>query len=139
MLPFCSFFNEKMNKKQKTFANYSKQTLEKKWAGLARCANPSILFRSRQEKGLQMKALTTHLKCMQLIKYHILKYSVDEETSYIYGHIYMKRGNAILFFNELCRGQQGRHVVGFTKSEKRMGEMNRKNTEKPNNTGQRSH
>ena len=33
----------------------------KKWAGLARCANPSILFRSREKKGLQMKALTTHL------------------------------------------------------------------------------
>ncbi len=33
-----------------------------------------------------MKALTTHPKCMQLIKYHILKFSVDEETSYIYGH-----------------------------------------------------
>ena len=49
----------------------------KKWAGLARCANPSILFRSREKKGLQMKALTTHLKCMQLIKFHIMKYSVD--------------------------------------------------------------
>ena len=28
--------------------------------------------------GLQLKSLTTHLKCMQLVKYHILKYSVDE-------------------------------------------------------------
>ena len=36
----------------------------KKWAGLARCANPSILYRSREKKGLQMKALTTHLKCI---------------------------------------------------------------------------
>ena len=34
-----------------------------------------------------MKALTTHLKCMQLVKYHILKYSVDEETNYVYGHM----------------------------------------------------
>ena len=38
----------------------------KKWAGLARCANPSILYRSREKKGLQMKALTAHLKCMQM-------------------------------------------------------------------------
>ncbi len=42
----------------------------KKWAQLTRCANPSIFFRSGEKKGLQMKALTTHLKCMQLIKYH---------------------------------------------------------------------
>ena len=34
-----------------------------------------------------MKPLTTHLKCMQLIKFHIMKYSVDEETSYVYGHM----------------------------------------------------
>ena len=34
-----------------------------------------------------MKALTSHLKCMQLIKFHIMKYSVDEETSYVYGHM----------------------------------------------------
>ena len=59
----------------------------KKWAGLARCANPSILYRRREKKGLQMKALTTHLKCMQLVKYHILKYSVDEETNYVYWHM----------------------------------------------------
>ena len=34
-----------------------------------------------------MKALETHLKSMQLIKFHIMKYSVDEETSYVYGHM----------------------------------------------------
>ena len=105
----------------------------KKWAGLARCANPSILFRSREKKGLQMKALTTHLKCMQLIKFHIMKYSVDEETSYVYGHMLarlkgkknwngakeLEERERHLFFNELCRGQQGRHGVGFVKGEKR--------------------
>ena len=36
----------------------------KRWAGLPKCANPSILYRKRENKGLQLKALTTHLKCM---------------------------------------------------------------------------
>ena len=112
----------------------------KKWAGLARCANPSILFRSREKNGLQMKALTTHLKCMQLIKFHIMKYSVDEETSYVYGHMLsrlkgkknwngakeLEERERHLFFNELCRGQQGRHGVGFVKGEKRMQKMSKK-------------
>ena len=35
----------------------------KKWAGLARCANPSILYR-REKKG-RLKALTTHLMAQQ--------------------------------------------------------------------------
>ena len=55
--------------------------------GLARRANPSILYRSSEGKGLQMKALTTHLKCMQLVKYHILKYSVNEETNYVWAYV----------------------------------------------------
>ena len=35
-----------------------------------------------------------------------------------------------LFFNELCRGQQGRHGVGFIKGEKRVQEMNKKELRK---------
>ncbi len=87
----------------------------KRWAGLPKCANPSILYRKRDNKGLQLKALTKHFKC----KYHIMKYSVDEETrQFIYGHIQQrqrgkKQWNGVkelherelhLFINELCRG-----------------------------------
>ena len=88
-----------------------------------------------------MKALTTHLKCMQVVKFHIMKYSVDEETNYVYGHLLerleekknwngakeLEERERHLFFNELCRGQQqGRHGVGYIKGEKRLKEMNKK-------------
>ena len=43
----------------------------KRWAGLPRGANPSILYRKRENKGLQLKALTTHLKCMHVVKYQL--------------------------------------------------------------------
>ena len=116
----------------------------KKWTGLAKCANPSILYRSREKKGLQLKALTTHLKCMQLVKFHILKYSVDEETQFVYGHMMerlrgKKNWNGVkeledrerhLFVNELCRGQHSRCGVGYLKSEKRLAEMDRKDHRK---------
>lgn len=113
----------------------------KKWTGLARCANPSILYRRRDKKGLQLKALTSHLKCMQLIKYHILKYAVDRDTQYVYGHMLGRLGekknwNGVkeleererhLVFKDLCRGGQiGRQGVGFSKGEKRLGEMSKK-------------
>ncbi len=55
----------------------------KSWAGLPRCANSSILYRKRENKGMQRKALTTHLKCMQVVKHHIVKYAVDPETQFI--------------------------------------------------------
>ena len=30
-------------------------------------------LRKRDNKGLQLKGLTTHFKCTQLVKYHIMK------------------------------------------------------------------
>ena len=64
----------------------------KRWASLPKCANLSILYRKRENKGLQLKELTTHLKCIQLVKYNILKYSVDEGTQFIYGNITQRQG-----------------------------------------------
>ena len=44
-------------------------------------------YTEREKRRLQLKSLTTRLTCMQLVKYHILKYSVDEDTQFIYDHI----------------------------------------------------
>ncbi|XP_072039086.1 uncharacterized protein [Amphiura filiformis] len=111
----------------------------KRWAGLPNSANTSILYRKRDNKGLQLKALTMHFKCMQLVKYHIMKYSVDEETQFMYGHIEQrqrgkKQWNGVkelhereihLFINELCRGQHGRQGLGFIKGPKRQEQMSK--------------
>nr|XP_054769560.1 uncharacterized protein LOC129277399 [Lytechinus pictus] len=112
----------------------------KKWAGLSRSSNSSILYRKRENKGLQLKALTTHLKCIQVVKYHIMKYAVDKETQFVYGHMLSRQGkkkqwNGVkeleererhLFINELCRGQPGRQGLGFAKVVKRADKMNRR-------------
>ena len=98
---------------------------------------PLYSLQKERYKGLQLKALTTHFKCMQLVKYHIMKYSVDEETQFIYGHIEQrqrgkKQWNGVkelhererhLFINELCRGQHGRQGLGFIKGQKRQEQM----------------
>ena len=112
----------------------------KRWVGLPRCANPSILYRKRENKGLQLKALTTHLKCMQVVKHHIVKYAIDPETQFIYGHMTCrlekkKQWNGVkelhererhLLLNELCRGQHTRQDLGFTKTDKRIDQMSKK-------------
>ena len=74
---------------------------------------------------------------MQLGKYHILKYSVDEDTQFIYGHIAQCQGgkkqwNGVkelhererhLIINELWRGQIGRQGLGFIKGQKHIDQM----------------
>ena len=101
----------------------------KKWAGLAHCANTSVLFRSREKGGLALTPLTSNVKCVQLAKYHQLKYSIDSKTQLIYGHIANRMGlaknwNGVkelqdkerhLVLNEICRGQIGRSGLGLQK------------------------
>ena len=99
----------------------------KKWAGLACTTTNSVLFRPHNCGGLHLTPLTTKLKCMQIVKYHQLKYAVDSSTQFIYGHIAnhlrsKKRWNGIreleererhLALNELCRGNLGRAGLGL--------------------------
>ena len=99
----------------------------KKWAGLTRSTTNSVLFRSHYRGGLQLTSLTSKLKCMQLVKFHQLKYAVDESTKFIYGHIAnrlraKKHWNGVreleererhLALNELCRGNLGRAGLGL--------------------------
>ena len=50
----------------------------KRWAGLPRCANPSILFvGNRNQTGLRVKSLTTLWKQQQHVKFNLLQTSLD--------------------------------------------------------------
>ncbi|XP_072030417.1 uncharacterized protein [Amphiura filiformis] len=49
----------------------------KRWAGISRCTTNSALYRSRKKYGLHLKRLTTSVKCMQVTKHHLNKYSID--------------------------------------------------------------
>ena len=112
----------------------------KRWTGLPKCANTSMLYRKRENRGFRLKLLTTHLKCVQLVKYHILKYSVDEDTQFIYNHTAQRQGgkkqwNGVkelhererrLFINELCRGQIGRQGLGFIRGQKCIDQMTKR-------------
>ena len=52
---------------------------------MSRCAETSILFRNRQENfGLGFKNLQIENKCFQIVKWHILKYSMDDQMSALY-------------------------------------------------------
>jgi len=77
---------------------------------------------------------------MQLVKNHIMKYSADVDTQFVYGHMAERQGrkkqwNGVkelhdrerhLFINELCRGQHGRQGLGSTKTTKRIDQMSKK-------------
>ena len=54
--------------------------LLRRWAGLYKSADESILYRSREQFGLQLTSLTTHFKRMQVIKSHTLKHSNDPDV-----------------------------------------------------------
>ena len=50
----------------------------KRWTGLPRCANPSILFvGNRNQTGLRVKSLTTLWKQQQHVKFNLLQTSLD--------------------------------------------------------------
>ena len=54
---------------------------------MSRCAETSILFRNRQENfGLGFKILEIENKCFQIVKWHILKYSLDGIMRSLYEH-----------------------------------------------------
>lgn len=98
----------------------------KRWAGLTKTANNSVLFRSRKRGGLGITPLALYLKCMQVTKFHQLKYSIDSDTQLIYGHIAnrlrrKKHWNGVieleererhLVLNDMCHGQTGRAGLG---------------------------
>ena len=56
----------------------------KRWAGLPRPANTSILYRSRNMKGLRLTSVSLHYKKMQVLKAHTAKYSKDSNLRAVY-------------------------------------------------------
>ena len=51
----------------------------RRWVGLAKCAEPSVLYRSNEHFGLNFKDLVQMEKQLRVIKWHIIKYSKDSQ------------------------------------------------------------
>ena len=104
----------------------------KRWAGISRCTTNTALYRSRKKYGLQLKRLTTSVKCMQVTKYHLNKHSVDGSTQVLYKDCIQQKAKQVrwngvkeqeqrerhLILNEMCRGQTDRAGLGFKKTQK---------------------
>ena len=106
------------------------------WIGLARCAEPSILYRSNHHFGLNFKDLVQMEKQLRVIKWHIIKTSKDSQLRQLYsyrlaldrsGHIGRgKRTSPCLTLEELEKaraleryvglGQQGRQGISSRKT-----------------------
>ena len=70
----------------------------RKWIGLAKCMEPSVLYRSRENFGLNFMDLRRLYRDLQVSRYHILKYSKDEQIKHLYVHLLkreQKRKNSI--------------------------------------------
>jgi Reverse transcriptase (RNA-dependent DNA polymerase) len=56
----------------------------KKWLKVCRCAETSIFFRDRKDFGLGLKDLEVENKCFNVVKWHLLKYSLDDQMRNLY-------------------------------------------------------
>src|SRR6185436_12781849 len=59
----------------------------KKWTGIPRSANTSILYRDRCNKGKQLTSISLHYKKMQVLKAHTAKHSKDSDIRAVYDRI----------------------------------------------------
>ena len=95
----------------------------RRWIGLAKCVEPSILYRSSEHFGLNFKDLVQMEKQLRVIKWQIIKYSKDTQMQQLYnyrlaldrsGHI--GRGNRTspcLTLEELENSRALERFVGF--------------------------
>ena len=56
----------------------------RKWFGLAKSAEPSLLYRSHAHFGLKLKHLVHMKQQLQVAKWHTMKHSKDEESRKLY-------------------------------------------------------
>ena len=56
----------------------------RKWFGLAKSAEGSILYRTHEHFGLKLKSLPEMREQLQVTKWHIMKYSKDDESKNMY-------------------------------------------------------
>ena len=111
----------------------------RRWLGLAASAEASVLYRSREHFGLNLKNLRDMFHQLRVVRWHILKYSHDPQFRKLYirrlerdceGHIGKGRsGSACLELESLEQAasyqrivgnaQTGRAGLGFVKSKPR--------------------
>ena len=58
----------------------------RKWIGLAKSAEPSVLYRSYSDFGLAFKHLDEVIDRLQVVKCHLLKYSKDQNIRDVYNY-----------------------------------------------------
>jgi len=121
--------------------NFSETTVQKwqtmihrryrKWIGLAKPTEPSVLYRSNEHFGLNFKELPQMQKRLQVIKWYIMKKSNDSESRLVYqrrleldkkGEIGQGRKTSpslnlecherAAALDSLAKGQQGRSGLG---------------------------
>jgi len=60
------------------------QPFYRRWLGLAACAEASVLYRAHEHFGLNFKHIGEMLQRLQVVKWHILKYSKDKTIRDLY-------------------------------------------------------
>src|SRR5690349_16428878 len=58
----------------------------RKWLGLAKSAEESVLYRSNEHFGLNFKELLQMQKQLEVVKWHIIKFSKDAQVQALYGY-----------------------------------------------------
>jgi len=117
--------------------------LYRKWIGLAKPTEPSVLYRSNKHFGLNLKTLPQVQSQLQVVKWHIMKNSRDLECRKIYerrleldkkGEIGRGRKTSpcltlesferAAFLDSLAKGQQGRAGLGYQTSHQKQRKPN---------------
>jgi hypothetical protein len=57
------------------------------WLGLAKSAEPSILYRSKYNFGVNFKHLGDMRDQLQVVKWHTMKYSSDPNARQLHSHL----------------------------------------------------
>ena len=114
--------------------------LYRKWLGLAQPAEPSVLFRSNEHFGLNLKDLVEMWRQTRVVKWHIMKYAKDPQTRKVYDHRlgldqkgHIGKGNitspaltierierSLDFERIIGAGQLGRTGLGFQRVSKKL-------------------
>ena len=58
----------------------------RRWVGLAHASEASVLYRAHEHFGLNFKHLGEMLQRLQVVKWHIMKYSKDKACRDLYQH-----------------------------------------------------
>jgi hypothetical protein len=106
----------------------------RKWVGLAKAAEGSVLYRPPDRFGLGFTHLTDMAKKAQVIKWHIMKYSEDTNASNLYQHmlkmdklghlgtgrkssprLQLEDAESQVDFNALISNHQGKAGLGLVK------------------------